>query len=81
MTLHCRAIVKENISQEKWWPSANPRSASLELCPSQASIQDVDAEAYHQMHSVAGLVWSVQPEGCLLPRHRPFLWYAFEGRA
>ncbi len=32
-------------NQERWWPLANPGSVSLELGPSQASVQNGDADA------------------------------------
>ncbi len=73
-------------TQERWWPSANPGSASLEPGFAQAPVQDADAQVHDQMHSAPGLVCSDRPEGSLfhvsiLPRHRPFLRFAFEGRA
>ncbi len=76
--LHC--------AQERRWPSANSGSASLESGPSQASVQDVDTEAHHQMHPAPGLVCSGRPEGwwfhvSILPQRRPFLRFVFEGRA
>ncbi len=73
-------------TQERWWPSANPGSASLEPGFAQAPVQDADAQAYDQMHSAPGLVCSDRPEGRLLSRFDPsatqtFLRFAFEGQA
>ncbi len=74
-------------TQERWWPSANPGSASLEPGFAQAPVQDADAQAHDQMHSAPGLVCSDRPEGRLLSRFdpsvftEPFLRFAFEGRA
>ncbi len=72
-------------TQERWWPSANPGSASLEPGFAQAPVQDADAQAHDQMHSAPGLVCSDRPEGRLLSRFDPsatsFLRFAFEGRA
>ncbi len=65
-------------TQERWWPSANPGSASLEPGFAQAPVQDADAQAHDQMHSAPGLVCSDRPEGRLLS---PFLRFAFDGRA
>ncbi len=58
-------------TQERWWPSANPGSASLEPGFAQAPVQDADAQAHDQMHSAPGLVCSDQPEGRLLSRFDP----------
>ncbi len=58
-------------TQERWWPSANPRSVSLELGFAQAPVQDADAQAHDQMHSAPGLVCSDRPEGRLLSRFDP----------
>ncbi len=55
-------------TQERWWPSANPGSASLEPGFTQAPVQDADAQAHDQMHSAPGLVCSDRPEGHLLSR-------------
>ncbi len=73
-------------TQERWWPSANPGSASLEPGFAQAPVQDADAQAHDQMHSAPGLVCSDRPEGRLLSRFDPsatqtVLRFAFEGRA
>ncbi len=57
LQLHC--------TQERWWPSANPGSASLEPGFAQAPVQDADAQAHDQMHSAPGLVCSDRPEGRL----------------
>ncbi len=61
--LHC--------TQESWWPSANPGSASLEPGFAQAPVQDADAQVHDQMHSASGLVCSDRPEGRLLSRFDP----------
>ncbi len=58
-------------TQERWWPSANPGSASLEPGFTQAPVQDADAQAHDQMHSAPGLVYSDRPEGRLLSRFDP----------
>ncbi len=58
-------------TQERWWPSANPGSTSLEPGFAQAPVQDADAQAHDQMHSAAGLVCSDRPEGHLLSRFDP----------
>ncbi len=58
-------------TQERWWPSANPGSVSLEPGFAQAPVQDADAQAHDQMHSAPGLVGSDRPEGCLLSRFDP----------
>ncbi len=73
-------------TQETGWPSTNPGSASFEPGFTQAPVQDADAQAHYQMHPAPGFFCSDQPEGCLLHvsillRHRPFLRFAFEGRA
>ncbi len=73
-------------TQERWWPSANPGSASLEPGFAQAPVQDADAQAHDQMHSAPGLVCSDRPEGRLLSRFDPsatqtVLRFTFEGRA
>ncbi len=53
-------------TQETWWPSTNPGSASFEPGFTQAQVQDADAQAHYQMHPAPGLVCSDLPEGCLL---------------
>ncbi len=58
-------------TQERWWPSANPGSVSLEPGFAQAPVQDADAQAHDQMHSAPGLVCSDRPEGRLLSRFDP----------
>ncbi len=58
-------------TQEMWWPSANPGSASLEPGFAQAPVQDADAQAHDQMHSAPELVCSDQPEGRLHSRFDP----------
>ncbi len=58
-------------TQERWWPSANPGSASLEPGFAQAPVQDADAQAHDQMHSAPGLVCSDRPEGRLVSRFDP----------
>ncbi len=77
--LHC--------TQERWWPSTNPGSASLEPGFAQAPIQD----APHR----GRMIKCIQPQDwfaaidlkdayfhvLILLRHRPFLRFAFEDRA
>ncbi len=58
-------------TQERWWPSANPGSVSLEPGFAQAPVQDADAQTHDQMHSAPGLVCSDRPEGRLLSRFDP----------
>ncbi len=58
-------------TQERWWPSENPGSASLEPGFAQAPVQDADAQAHDQVHSAPGLVYSDRPEGRLLSRFDP----------
>ncbi len=58
-------------TQETWWPSTNPGSASFEPGFTQAPIQDADAQAHYQMHPAPGLVFSDRHEGCLLPCFDP----------
>ncbi len=53
-------------TQEMWWPSTNPGSASFEPGFTQAPVQDADAQAHYQMHPAPGLVCSDRPKGCLL---------------
>ncbi len=53
-------------TQETWWPSTNPGSASFEPGFIQAPVQDADTQAHYQMHPAPGLVFSDRPEGCLL---------------
>ncbi len=50
-------------TQERWWPSANPGSASL--------VQNADAQAHDQMHSAPGFFCCDRPEGRLLSRFDP----------
>ncbi len=57
--------------QGRWWPSANPGSASLEPGFAQAPVKDADAQAHDQMHSAPGLVCSDRPEGRLVSRFDP----------
>ncbi len=58
-------------TQERWWPSANPGTASLEPGFAQAPVQDADAQAHDQMHSAPGMVCSDRPERRLLSRFDP----------
>ncbi len=53
-------------TQQTWWPSTNPGSASFEPGFTQAPVQDADAQAHYHMHPAPGLVFSDRPEGCLL---------------
>ncbi len=48
-------------TQERWWPSANPGSVSLEPGFTQAPVQDAGAQAHDQMHPAPGLVCSDRP--------------------
>ncbi len=73
-------------TQERWWPSANPGSASLEPGFAQAPFK---------MLTHRRMIKCIQPQDwfaaidlkdayfhvSILPRHRPFLRFAFEGRA
>lgn len=56
--LHC--------SQERRWVTTDLGSARLESGPSQASVQDPDAEMLPHVHSPPRLVCSDQPEGHIL---------------
>ncbi len=58
-------------TQERWWPSANPGSASLEPGFTQAPVQNADAQAHDQMHSAPGFFCCDRPEGRLLSRFDP----------
>ncbi len=58
-------------TQERWWPSANPGSASLEPGFKQAPVQNADAQAHDQMHSAPGFFCCDRPEGRLLSRFDP----------
>ncbi len=65
-------------------PNLGP--ACLELGPSQATVQDAHAKAHLRVHPSPRLVCSDRSEGMyfhvsILPCHRPFLRFAFEGRA
>ncbi len=68
-------------TQEMWWPSSNPWSASFEPGFTQAPVQDADAQAHYQMHPAQGLVCSDRPEGCLLSCFDPSATQTFEGWA
>ncbi len=46
-------------TQERWWPSTNPGSASFE--PGFTQVQDADAQAHYQLHPAPGLVCSDRP--------------------
>ncbi len=52
-------------TQERWWPSTNPGSASFEPGFTQAPVQDADVQTHYQIHPAPGLVCSNRPEGCL----------------
>ncbi len=77
--LHC--------AQEKRWVTTDLGSASFEPCTSQAAVQNVDAEK-RIFGCVRPLDWFAAIDlkdayfhVSILPRHRPFLRFAFEGRA
>ncbi len=77
--LHC--------AQEKRWVTTDLGSASFEPCTSQAAVQNVDAEE-RIFGCVRPLDWFAAIDlkdayfhVSILPRHRPFLRFAFEGRA
>ncbi len=53
-------------AQERRWVKTNLGPARSELGPSQAPVQDVDAEMHISMHSPLQLVRSDRPEGCIL---------------
>ncbi len=53
-------------AQERRWVTTNLGPARSELGPSQAPVQDVDAEMHISMHSPLQLVRSDRPEGCKL---------------
>ncbi len=54
-------------TQERRWVTTNPGPACSEPGPSQAPVQDVDAETHLSMRPSLRLVCSNRPEGCLLP--------------
>ncbi len=54
-------------TQERRWVTTNPGPARPEPGPSQAPVQDVDAETHLSMRSSLRLVCSNRPEGRLLP--------------
>ncbi len=54
-------------TQERRWVTTNPGPARSESGPSQAPIQDVDAETHLSMRPSPRLVCSNRPEGRLLP--------------
>ncbi len=54
-------------TQERRWVMTNPGPARSEPGPSQAPVQDVDAETHLSMRPSLRLVCSNRPEGCLLP--------------
>ncbi len=76
--LHC--------AQERWWVTTDLGSASFESCTSQAAVQDVDEKRI--FGCVRPLDWFAAIDlkdayfhVSILPRHRPFLRFAFEGQA
>ncbi len=54
-------------TQERRWITTNLGPARSEPGPSQAPVQDVDAETHLSMRPFLRLVCSDRPEGCLLP--------------
>ncbi len=54
-------------TQERRWVTTNPGPARSEPGPSQAPVQDVDAETHLSMRPSLRLVYSNRPEGHLLP--------------
>ncbi len=54
-------------TQERRWVTTNPGPARSESGPSQAPVQDVDAETHLSMRPSPRLVCSNRPEGRLLP--------------
>ncbi len=54
-------------TQERRWVTTNPGPAPSEPGPSQAPVQDVDAETHLSMRPSLRLVCSNRPEGRLLP--------------
>ncbi len=54
-------------TQERRWVTTNPGPACSEPGPSQAPVQDVDAETHLSMRPSLRLVCSNRPEGRLLP--------------
>ncbi len=53
-------------TQNRWWTTTNPGPMRPEPGPSQAPIQDVDAETHLSMCPSFRLVYSDRPEGCIL---------------
>ncbi len=64
-------------TQERRWVTTNPGPARSEPGPSQAPVQDVDAFDWFAAIDLKDAYFHVS----ILPRHRPFLRFAFEGRA
>ncbi len=74
-------------TQERRWVTTNPGPARSEPGPSQAPVQDVDCRdaSFNASVPSIGLQQSTWRTAyfhvSILPRHRPFLRFAFEGRA
>ncbi len=73
-------------TQERRWVTTNPGPARSESGPSQAPVQDVDAETHLSMRPSLDWFAAIDLKDAyfhvsILPRHRPFLRFAFEGRA
>ncbi len=64
-------------TQERRWVTTNPGPARSEPGPSQAPVQDVDPFDWFAAIDLKDAYFHVS----ILPRHRPFLRFAFEGRA
>ncbi len=73
-------------TQERWWPSANPGSASLEpalpklpfkMLTHRRMIKCIQPQDWFAAIDLKDTYFHVS----ILPRHRPFLRFAFEGRA
>ncbi len=54
-------------TQERWWVTTNPGPLRSEPGPSQAPVQDVDAETHLSIRPSLRLVCSNRPKGRLLP--------------
>lgn len=76
--LHC--------AQEGWWAQTDSGSMSTESVPPQAPVQYGHSETHTDVCQIPGSVCGDRLEGCvldasILPRHRPFLRFDFEGLA
>ncbi len=74
------------IVPRKWWVTTDLGSASFESEPSQATVQDAHTETHFECVRPRDWFAAIDLKDAyfhvsILPRHRPFLRFAFEGRA